>query len=176
MDIVQQIKDTRSKRKLSVPKLAKLLDIPADRIYKWEQGEGKPKHGDVEKIVAWIKMEEVPTVNEPDVMMYDKVKKTASVFEAKKPDPEGPDWKDYALKMEKLAQSWEHLADNQRIFIDQVREVSFNLNTLLSGIEGPASAKASELPAAAQKLKRSGNSGSFQTVHGQPDNSGTKGT
>lgn len=46
---------TRKDRDVSVPELAKKLDIPKDRIYKWEQGESSPKYEDRMKIEAWIK-------------------------------------------------------------------------------------------------------------------------
>lgn len=46
---------TRKERDISVPELAKKLDIPKDRIYKWEQGESSPKYEDRIKIEAWIK-------------------------------------------------------------------------------------------------------------------------
>lgn len=60
---MQKIKDpiselllkTRNARNISVPKLASILGIPKDRIYKWEQGESSPKYEDKVKLEAWIK-------------------------------------------------------------------------------------------------------------------------
>lgn len=45
---------TRKDRDMSVPELAKVLDIPKDRIYKWEQGESSPKYEDRIKVESWI--------------------------------------------------------------------------------------------------------------------------
>jgi transcriptional regulator with XRE-family HTH domain len=59
-DIVSQLIKKRNSLGLSVPKLAKVLDVPADRIYKWEQGLGSPKQPDYVKIVSWLGMEEIP--------------------------------------------------------------------------------------------------------------------
>jgi transcriptional regulator with XRE-family HTH domain len=56
--IVSQLIAKRSKLGISVPKLAKALDIPADRIYKWEQGQGNPKGGDIIKVNEWL--EDIP--------------------------------------------------------------------------------------------------------------------
>jgi transcriptional regulator with XRE-family HTH domain len=52
--IVSQLIKRKNELGISVPKLAKLLTIPADRIYKWEQGKGEPKTSDRDKIVEWL--------------------------------------------------------------------------------------------------------------------------
>jgi transcriptional regulator with XRE-family HTH domain len=54
--IVTQLIAKRNKLGLSVPKLAQVLGIPSDRIYKWEQGAGNPKGGDIEKINTWLEL------------------------------------------------------------------------------------------------------------------------
>jgi transcriptional regulator with XRE-family HTH domain len=59
-NIVNQLISERKKRDLSVPKLAEELDIPADRIYKWEKRLGNPKGADIDKIKQWLSLEEVP--------------------------------------------------------------------------------------------------------------------
>jgi transcriptional regulator with XRE-family HTH domain len=56
--IVTQLITKRNSLGLSVPKLAEVLGIPSDRIYKWEQGKGNPKGADVEKVKNWL--EEIP--------------------------------------------------------------------------------------------------------------------
>jgi hypothetical protein len=57
--IVEQLISEAAKRRLSIPKLAKELCIPQERIYKWKQGEGNPKGADIDVIKAWINREEV---------------------------------------------------------------------------------------------------------------------
>lgn len=54
--IVTQLIAKRNKLGLSVPKLAAALGIPSDRIYKWEQGAGNPKGGDIDKIKNWLEV------------------------------------------------------------------------------------------------------------------------
>jgi transcriptional regulator with XRE-family HTH domain len=53
--IGNQILKTRKERGLSVPDLSSLLNIPADRIYKWEQGSSSPKYADRQVIEQWLK-------------------------------------------------------------------------------------------------------------------------
>lgn len=52
--ITETLKETRIKRGLSVLELAEVLDIPADRIYKWDQGKSAPKFEDRAKVDKWL--------------------------------------------------------------------------------------------------------------------------
>lgn len=52
--ITETLKEARIKRGLSVLELAEVLDIPADRIYKWDQGKSAPKFKDREKVDKWL--------------------------------------------------------------------------------------------------------------------------
>jgi transcriptional regulator with XRE-family HTH domain len=93
----------------------------------------------------------------------------------KKPGPHEPDWKDFALEMKELASGWKDLATSQKVFIDQMERVSFNLNKLLLGASSPQETAASELPVAAQELLETGRSGPFQMVgHSGPVGSSDK--
>jgi len=62
LPIGQLIINRRKELKISVPQLARLLKIPKDRIYKWEQGTSEPKHEDRLLLEKWLsgKMEDVP--------------------------------------------------------------------------------------------------------------------
>lgn len=51
--IGQLLKKTRKERKVSVPELALALDIPKDRIYKWEKGHA-PRYEDRQIIDKWL--------------------------------------------------------------------------------------------------------------------------
>lgn len=53
--IGEDLKTARKARKVSVPRLALALDIPKDRIYKWEQGVSSPGYEDRLKVEAWLK-------------------------------------------------------------------------------------------------------------------------
>jgi transcriptional regulator with XRE-family HTH domain len=52
--ITETLKETRIKRGLSVLELAEVLNIPADRIYKWDQGKSAPKFEDRAKVDKWL--------------------------------------------------------------------------------------------------------------------------
>ena len=54
MTIGEQIAETRASKGITVPELATILEIPKDRIYKWEQGKGNPKPPDSDKVSAWL--------------------------------------------------------------------------------------------------------------------------
>jgi hypothetical protein len=54
MDIGKSIAKKRIDSQLTVVALSELLSIPKDRIYKWEKGQGAPKHEDRKKIDAWL--------------------------------------------------------------------------------------------------------------------------
>lgn len=67
-----QLQALRKARKISVPKLSVILNIPRDRIYKWEQGTATPKYQDKQILQKWMKDENwknVPAtlMNEPEV-------------------------------------------------------------------------------------------------------------
>lgn len=56
MTIGEQFKAKRKQfDKLSVPKLAAIMDIPADRIYKWEKGHNPSDFEDMKKVDDFIK-------------------------------------------------------------------------------------------------------------------------
>jgi transcriptional regulator with XRE-family HTH domain len=50
-----ELKKIRKERGVSVPQLSDILQIPKDRIYKWEQGKNGPKYEDRELLQKWIK-------------------------------------------------------------------------------------------------------------------------
>jgi transcriptional regulator with XRE-family HTH domain len=52
--IGEKLRLIREKRGISVPELEGILDIPKDRIYKWEQGKSTPQYEDRQKIESWI--------------------------------------------------------------------------------------------------------------------------
>ena len=54
MSIGDKIKAKRKELKLSVLKLAVMLDIPADRIYKWEKGTTPSLYEDHQKINLFL--------------------------------------------------------------------------------------------------------------------------
>lgn len=56
--IGENLKNKRKERGLSVPELADVIDIPADRIYKWESGKAAPKYEDRQFIEKWINSED----------------------------------------------------------------------------------------------------------------------
>ncbi|SRR5579862_2753882 len=51
--IGEEILRVRKERKISVPELSKILNIPKDRIYKWEKGS-VPKYKDRQIIEKWL--------------------------------------------------------------------------------------------------------------------------
>lgn len=68
-DIITVLQSTMEARKIKVPKLASLLDIPKDRIYKWFQEGTKPKEADSVKLWEWINGGISDSmVNEPEMM------------------------------------------------------------------------------------------------------------
>lgn len=52
--ITEEIKKARTQRGLSALQLAEILEVPVDRVYKWEQGKGAPKYEDRKKVQAWL--------------------------------------------------------------------------------------------------------------------------
>ena len=58
MELGQQIKNKLKLDGIKVPELAILLEIPADRIYKWQQGHKPHDAKDYIKITKWL--ESVP--------------------------------------------------------------------------------------------------------------------
>lgn len=52
--IGERLRQTREERGVSVPELEGILDIPKDRIYKWEQGKSAPQYEDRQKVESWI--------------------------------------------------------------------------------------------------------------------------
>lgn len=65
--IGENLRKTRESRGLSVSELEKILEIPKDRIYKWEQGKAAPQYEDRKKVEAWINgtWNIIPKVEEP---------------------------------------------------------------------------------------------------------------
>jgi len=53
--IGEKLKLARKARKVSVPKISTQLDIPMERIYKWEQGKSTPGYEDKLRIENWLK-------------------------------------------------------------------------------------------------------------------------
>lgn len=60
MNLVEKIKEKLEKENLSVPKMAEMVGIPKDRIYKWLQEKGSPKGEDEKIINTWLGVELVP--------------------------------------------------------------------------------------------------------------------
>lgn len=52
--ITETLRDARIKQGLSVLELAEILKIPAERIYKWDQGKSAPKFEDRAKVDQWL--------------------------------------------------------------------------------------------------------------------------
>lgn len=52
--IGEKLRQIREGRDISVPELSLILDIPKDRIYKWEQGKASPQYLDRQKLESWI--------------------------------------------------------------------------------------------------------------------------
>lgn len=52
--IGEKLRQTRETRDISVPELSIILDIPKDRIYKWEQGKASPQYLDRQKLESWM--------------------------------------------------------------------------------------------------------------------------
>lgn len=65
--IGENLRKTRESRGLSVSELEKILEIPKDRIYKWEQGKAAPQYEDRKKVESWINgtWNNIPKVEEP---------------------------------------------------------------------------------------------------------------
>lgn len=66
--ISQQIRETREARGLTSTQLADILEVPVDRLYKWEHGKAAPKFQDRQKIQKWLdeKTEKQPEKNSVD--------------------------------------------------------------------------------------------------------------
>lgn len=54
IDLKAELKKVMKERKMTIPKLAKLLDIKQDRMYGWYRDDSNPKYEDREKLEAWI--------------------------------------------------------------------------------------------------------------------------
>lgn len=52
--IISNVKAKRTRLNVSLMELAKQLDIPYDRMYKWEMRGTKPKHDDIIKLTNWL--------------------------------------------------------------------------------------------------------------------------
>lgn len=52
--ITETLREARVKQGLSVLELADILKIPADRIYKWDQGKSAPRFEDRQKVEQWL--------------------------------------------------------------------------------------------------------------------------
>lgn len=66
--IGENLKKAREDRKVSVPQLSVILQINADRIYKWEQGKASPKYQDRLIIEQWLADETwINIPNSPDL-------------------------------------------------------------------------------------------------------------
>jgi transcriptional regulator with XRE-family HTH domain len=85
--IGENLRKTRESRNISVPELAQIIDIPKDRIYKWEQGKAAPQYEDRQKIEAWINgtWKEIPIskVAEPETK-YETLNYTAELIKTLK--------------------------------------------------------------------------------------------
>lgn len=73
--IGKKIKAVRIERNVSVPKLALILNIPKDRIYKWEQGAA-PKFEDRQLIEKWISAENWNKIPQsaPEASLFPSIK------------------------------------------------------------------------------------------------------
>lgn len=146
-----RLKAELERRGMSVPDFEAVTGIPKDRVYKWlKRGTDNIRHEDASIVEAWI------------VGHMDNSPIETADMDTKKPGPEGPDWKEFALEMKELASGWKDLASSQKSFIDQMQAISFNLNRLLLGVEAPLGEEASGRPAAADELLQTGRSGPFQ--------------
>lgn len=57
MDLKDRLKIALTERNIKIPKLAKMLDIPKDRIYAWYRDNTLPKGDDTIKIETWLNEE-----------------------------------------------------------------------------------------------------------------------
>jgi transcriptional regulator with XRE-family HTH domain len=116
----ERLKATRKARKLSVPEVSVLLDIPQDRIYKWEHG-ASPKYEDRVKVEKWLNGEsgdlrEIGRSSEKDKFLSGEIKLSAQEYvnELKKDK----------VRLEKL------IEDSQRIIDTNLTAMMTLLSTL----------------------------------------------
>lgn len=72
MNIGEQIKKKRKIDKISVPKLALLLGLKQENIYKWERGSKPSDPEEYQKITTWLKLEQIPK-SDKDLPHIDKM-------------------------------------------------------------------------------------------------------
>lgn len=49
-----RLKETMAERKITFPKLSRIVGIPASRMYKWYEEDTNPKYADAELLEKWI--------------------------------------------------------------------------------------------------------------------------
>lgn len=113
MNYKADILEIRKQRKVSVAKLARITEIPKERIYKWESGVGNPKAEDAEKLQQWLK--------EPGKLQ----EKVQHIEEKKSPPKTQQDMvqvlADLAAANREIAESNKQLSKNQEVLLSKIQ-------------------------------------------------------
>jgi len=112
MNYKQDILEIRKQRKVSVAKLAKITEIPVDRIYKWESGIGNPKSDDAKKLQEWL--------NEPE-KLQEKVQDQIKIVPQKEQKDMVQVLADLAAANREIAESNKQLSKNQEVLLSKIK-------------------------------------------------------